>query len=218
MVHILHRVKATGIQPLESLKDLFTEEEYKKYKSSPIHGKTWFELTSDVFVAFLFQVRNTLLFQHCSIISLEILSIVQCYLECLTCQATTSLQQEIAEASYEAAKKYVEETLEVERSDSGVMAVMRAAAKNKAQSFKGQFSKYTTIANSKLGNEFLEEVCQIYFCDHLILSNGPLINYLYRCKNFVVVRDHVMVATGLNNYLFQNHKLPSIGATMTRQR
>jgi hypothetical protein len=187
MVHILHRVKATGIQPLESLKDLFTEEEYKKYKSSPIHGKTWFELTSDVFVAFLFQVRNTLLFQHCSIISLEILSIVQCYLECLTCQATTSLQQEIAEASYEAAKKYVEETLEVERSDSGVMAVMRAAAKNKAQSFKGQFSKYIAIANPKLGNEFPEGICQIYLCDHFILSIGPFTDYLYRYKSFVVV-------------------------------
>jgi hypothetical protein len=32
LVHILHRVKATGIQPLESLKDLLTDEEYKRYK------------------------------------------------------------------------------------------------------------------------------------------------------------------------------------------
>jgi hypothetical protein len=183
-----------------------------------MRGKTWFDVTSDVLVAFLFQVRNTLLFQHYSIISLEILCIIQCYLECLTCQTTTSLQQEIIEAIDEAARKYVEETLEAERSDFGVTVVMSAATKSKAQFFKGQFSKYTAIANPKLGNEFLEDVCQIYLCDHFILSNGPFIDYLYRCKSYVVVRDHVMVAIGLNNYLFQHHKLPSIGATTTRQR
>jgi hypothetical protein len=211
MVHILHHVKATRIQPLESLKGLLTKEEYKKYKSSPMRGKTWLNLTSDVFVAFLLWIRNTLFFQHYSMISLEILSIVQCYLECLTCQATTSLQQEMAEASDEATKKYAEEIPENERSDSGVMAVMRAAAKNKAQSFKGQFSKYTTSTNPKLGDEFLEEVCQIYLCDHFILSNGPFIDYLYRCKSFVVVRDHVMVAIGLNNY----HVMVAIGSDTT---
>jgi hypothetical protein len=69
MVHILHRVKATRIQPLESLKGLLTKEEYKKCKSSPMREKTWFDLTSDVFVAFLFRIRNTLFFQHYSIIS-----------------------------------------------------------------------------------------------------------------------------------------------------
>jgi hypothetical protein len=60
------------------------------------------------------------------------------------------LQQEIAKAFDEAARKYMDETPKVERSDFGVTAIMRAAAKNKAQSFKGQFSKYTTIANPNL--------------------------------------------------------------------
>jgi hypothetical protein len=32
---------------------------------------------------------------------------------------------------------------------------MKAAAKSKLQSFKGQFLKFTAIANPKLGNEFL---------------------------------------------------------------
>jgi hypothetical protein len=39
-----------------------------------------------------------------------------------------------------------------------VTAVIRAAAKTKLHSFKGQFSKYTAIANPKFGDEFLEEV------------------------------------------------------------
>jgi hypothetical protein len=35
---------------------------------------------------------------------------------------------------------------------------MRAAAKTKMQSFKGQFFKYLAIANPKFGDNFLQEV------------------------------------------------------------
>jgi hypothetical protein len=35
---------------------------------------------------------------------------------------------------------------------------MRAAARLKHQSFKGQFFKYLSIANPKFGDKFLEEV------------------------------------------------------------
>jgi hypothetical protein len=41
--------------------------------------------------------------------------------------------------------------------------MMRAAAKAKQQSFKGQFSKFTAIANPKFGDEFLQEVCHFSF-------------------------------------------------------
>jgi hypothetical protein len=56
MVHTLHQIKATGLQPLESFKDMLTPEEYNKCKSNPMRGKTWYPLTTDVFVSFLFQV------------------------------------------------------------------------------------------------------------------------------------------------------------------
>jgi hypothetical protein len=71
-------VTAIGIQPLESFKDLLTDEEYKKCKSSSMHGKTWFDLISNVFVAFIFRIRNVLLFHHFAFIALAILSLVQC--------------------------------------------------------------------------------------------------------------------------------------------
>jgi hypothetical protein len=35
---------------------------------------------------------------------------------------------------------------------------MKAATKTKHHSFKGQFFKYLSIANSKFGDKFLEEV------------------------------------------------------------
>jgi hypothetical protein len=72
------------------------------------------------------------------------------------------LQQEIAEASDDAARKYYEETPESERTSTGVTAVMRAATKSKQHSFKGQFSKFTAVANPKFGDGFLDEVSD--FC------------------------------------------------------
>jgi hypothetical protein len=56
VVHTLHRVKAVGSQPLESFKDLFTEEEFRRCSQSPHSRKIWFKLTTNVFVAFFFSV------------------------------------------------------------------------------------------------------------------------------------------------------------------
>ena len=54
----------------------------------------------------------------------------------------------------------MEKTPKGERSDSGVTVAMRAGAKSKIRSYKGQFSKYLAIANPILGEEFLKEVCE----------------------------------------------------------
>ena len=67
-------------------------------------------------------------------------------------------QQEIGEASDDAARKYYDETPMEDRSNASVTAAMRAAAKLKHQSFKGQFFKYLSIANPKFGDKFLEQV------------------------------------------------------------
>jgi hypothetical protein len=62
------------------------------------------------------------------------------------------LQQEIVDASDEAVRNYYDKIPDEERSNSRVTAVMRVAAKSKHQSFKGQFSKYTVVAKSELGD------------------------------------------------------------------
>jgi hypothetical protein len=56
MVHALHRIKTIGLQPLESFKDMLISEEFSKYESNPMRGKTWYPLTAEVFVSFLFRV------------------------------------------------------------------------------------------------------------------------------------------------------------------
>jgi hypothetical protein len=158
MVHTLHRVKGMGSQPIQSLKDILTTEEYKKCASSPYIEKTWYKMTLDVFVAFLF--RAIFLLSHFSPF------ILHCQGSCLALTFASILklisichfQQEIAEASDDAARKYYEETPIEDRSDATVTVVMRAAARSKQQSFKGQFAKYLAIANLKFGDKFLEEV------------------------------------------------------------
>ena len=68
------------------------------------------------------------------------------------------IQQETEEASDDTARKYYDETPKEDKSNTGVTTTMRAAAKLKHQSFKGQFFKYLSIANPKFGDKFLEEV------------------------------------------------------------
>jgi hypothetical protein len=85
------------------------------------------------------------------------------------------MQQDITNASDEAARKYFDETPEEERFDYGITAVMRAVAKSKTTSLRRQFGKHLVIANPKLGDKFLDEVnCQpslifIELLNHFIL-------------------------------------------------
>ena len=44
---------------MESFKDMLIPEEYSKYESNPMRGKTWYPLAADVFVAFLFWVWSS---------------------------------------------------------------------------------------------------------------------------------------------------------------
>ena len=68
------------------------------------------------------------------------------------------MQQDISEASDEAARKYFDETEEKDRDPAAVAHVMRAAAKARHGSHRGKFSKLAAVANPKLTDRFLEEV------------------------------------------------------------
>ena len=72
--------------------------------------------------------------------------------------ALCPLQQEIADAVDDAARKYYEETAKEDWSDTTVTTLMRAATRIKQQSFRGQFAKHLAVANPKFGSRFLHEV------------------------------------------------------------
>jgi hypothetical protein len=86
------------------------------------------------------------------------------------------LQQEIAEASNDVARKYYDETPKEERYNAGVTTIMKAAAKTKQQSFKGQFFKYLAIANPKFGDNFLQEVSAFFW----LLGKKSSFNFSFR--------------------------------------
>jgi D-mannonate dehydratase len=67
-------------------------------------------------------------------------------------------QQDIAKAFDEAASKFMEEILEADCLDARLTATMRASTKAKATSYRDKFSKFTSVANSKLRDKFLEKV------------------------------------------------------------
>jgi hypothetical protein len=184
MVHTLLRVKGVGSQPLESLKDMLIEEEFRKCaNNSPHIEKTWYKMTSDVFVAFLFRViflfsHSSLLIHHCQ---------GSCLVYILMLIPIFHFQQEIAEASVDAARKYYEETPKEDRNDAAITAVMKHAAKSRQQSFKGQFAKYLAIANPKFGDKFLQEVSsslqnplQCIFIPYWLMNNIPYASYRSR--------------------------------------
>ena len=68
------------------------------------------------------------------------------------------LEQEIAEASNDAARKYYDKKPKEKRFNTSITTIMRATTKSKQQSFKAQFFKYFAIANPKFGDNFLQEV------------------------------------------------------------
>jgi hypothetical protein len=155
MVHTLHRIKATGMQPLESFKEMLTKDEYRKCQTNPMRSKTWYQLTSEVFVSFLFRVSNEYILDY-NLMNANLVYVSNLLESILT--FSKFYQQDISEASDEAARKYIEETDKEDRSDAEITAVMREAAKAKAASFRGKFSKVTTVANPRLGDQFLDEV------------------------------------------------------------
>jgi hypothetical protein len=154
MVHTLHCVKALGSLPLKTLKEMLGEEDFRKCASSPHIAKTWFKMTIDVFCAFLFRVGPE---SHHLILHSEVHCLAIMFESILMLFALCPLQQEIAEAADDAARKYYDETTKEDTSDTTVTALMGAAAKTRQQSFRGQFAKHLAIANPKFGDRFLQE-------------------------------------------------------------
>ena len=72
--------------------------------------------------------------------------------------------QQISEAADDASRKYYEESPEKDRTSLGATEVIKVATKSKHQSFKGQYLKFTTVANSKFGDGFMDEVSLHCLC------------------------------------------------------
>ena len=128
--------------------------------------------------------------------------------------------QEILEAFDDAARKYYEETPKEDMSNITVIAVMRAATKNKQQSFKGQFTKYFVIANPKFRDKFLQEVSSSYhiplqciLIQYWLKNNIPCASFRSRStgattrslrwflRNYTSLLQHLLLHLSMSNGL-----------------
>ena len=106
-------------------------------------------------------------------------------------------QQEITEASDDVVKKYYEEIIKDNRSNTTIIAIMKATARSKQQSFKSHFAKYLAIANPKFGDKFFQEVSSSYYTPLQCI----LIQYWH-----------------MNNILYASYRSQSTGTTMRSLR
>ena len=138
-----------GERELEDFRDLLTPSEYKSCKKVKSSRPTWFPLTVDVFIAFLYRVNIQglfLLYKHFSGNIVYLLTL-------------TFLQAEIARASDEAVEEYMRSTAEKDRTATAVWGVMQIANEKAIKSIKQKdFLKYLAVANPKNGEEFFQQV------------------------------------------------------------
>ncbi len=79
------------------------------------------------------------------------------------CNFQLPIQREIAVASDDAAREYLEKTPKEEQTASGVWDAMTEASESMVETIKKKdFTKFLAIANPKHGDESLEEVVPHY--------------------------------------------------------
>lgn len=79
------------------------------------------------------------------------------------------MQQEIADAADAATRSLLGDDPSISRTNEEITSVMLEAAKLKANTYKGQFSKWLAVAHPALGDEFLAEVKFIIYLSFRIV-------------------------------------------------
>jgi hypothetical protein len=154
----LHRIRYFGTLELEDFKDLISKEDYLACINAKKKHNTWYPLTIDVFVSFLYKVITFPYFDF-SPFNFHLL----CWLT-FACN-----QREISAASDAAARAYKDETPADQRTALGVWRAMTLAEEKAKKSFRSKsFEKYVAVANSENTDAFFDEVLLFIFSSPLI--------------------------------------------------
>ena len=145
----LQRIWTSGSLPLEEYTKLISVEDKKICETEKSKHETWYSLTLDIFVAFLYKV---------SIKSLSSFS------SCLTqrpklLMVPLLLQKEISAVVDAAAFQYKETTPVEDRTAPGIWLAMTKAQQKMVKLIRARnFDKYIAVANPKNGDAFFDEV------------------------------------------------------------
>lgn len=177
----LQRMQKFGKLVLEDYKDQISPEDYLICKNAKAKLKkpTWYPLTIDVFVKFLYSVclcKPSSKKFLCPF-SLQILQL-----------CVARIQRQLAKASDDAEVSYNDFTPENKRTCHGVSTTMDGTIKLEIQRIRRkQFEKMLAMANDQLGSTFAKQVstffCSYHICSlfHLYFSRLSFIKcYLFR--------------------------------------
>ena len=145
----LLRIRTFGKMKLEEFKDLISSADYKMCESKMDKNPTWYPLTLDVFVKFLYKV----------IFFLFTLSFYSYHFMPSPCTHMCILQREISNAADTAARLYREATPEDRRSATKIWDTMTKAEERLIKNIRTwNFKKYISVAHKDNGEDFFLEV------------------------------------------------------------
>ena len=145
----LLRIRTFGKMKLEEFKDLISNADYKMCESKMDKNPTWYPLTLDVFVKFLYKV----------IFFLFTLSFYSYHFMPSPCTHMCILQREISNAADTAARLYREATPEDRRSATKIWDTMTKAEERLIKNIRTwNFKKYISVAHKDNGEDFFLEV------------------------------------------------------------
>ena len=170
----LLRIRTFGKMKLDEFKDLISPQDYKTCEAKMLKTPTWYPLTLDIFVKFLYKVTlptlHFALIAHKHVFILGILPSKDndiCGLMSFSCSFLsfifTSLcvfQREISNAADTAARLYRENTPESRRSATEIWDIMTKAQEKLIKSIRSRnFEKFISVAHKDNGEDFFYEVC-----------------------------------------------------------
>ena len=173
----LLRIRTFGKMKLEEFKDLISAPDYKTCETKMEKNPTWYPLTLDVFVKFLYKVISFLSTLHSPSFSSSILMPYHCTHPSIP-------QREISSVADAAARLYNETTPEDRRSALEIWDTMTKAQDRLIKSIRTRnFEKYISVAHKDNGEDFFNEV---FFPPFLEFLWCLLILHLFRhCVYFL---------------------------------
>ena len=175
LVHTLFRLQSIGRLPLENFKKVLTPEAYQKCEDKK-DKDTWYSLSRHAFLNFMYSVSSLHIslpsflvflafavgFQLSShqgyFVSKQITVMTFASKQCLRIRHAHGWQQELSEAGDRAKNSYYASHPEEERTAIGVASVIRQEIELQRKKIRSGFIKQIKIADTKLGEEFLNQV------------------------------------------------------------
>ena len=142
----LQQIRTFKSLPLEEYTKLISTEDIKICETEKSKHETWYSLTLDIFVAFLYKVS------------------IKSFSSCLTqrpklLMVLLFLQKEISAAIDAAALQYKDTTPVEDKTASGIWLAMTKAQQKMVKLIRARnFDKYIVVTNPKNGDVFFDEV------------------------------------------------------------